>query len=276
MTSTGASASGETSAGSERSADSSHPSLRHPSIRAGWSIFATRPIAFVVTLIVWVVLVVVSFGILALPVIAAFYHAARHSERECFFIDLERVGGMLADLGRGLRRYFFQSYVIGILGLAAAIALLAVPVLLVDHPSAGMALLIELLFLSAFFWSGATLIHAYPCLIETGSAGKALGHAWREGRRRPPYPILAASALGIAGDSEAQTVLGLAEQEGLGAQAVARSVVLLLLFAVLYTAVLLGGGTIIARTWGEAAVVPWIAAGIVALLIILRRFAPWG
>lgn len=297
----------------------SRAELPSPSIRAGWLIFATRPVALVVTLIVCVVLVLVSFGTLAFPVIAAFYHTTRQSKRERYFIDLERVVGMLAGLGRGMRRHFFQSYVIGILGLAAAIALLVVPVLLVDHPSASMALLIELLFLPAFFWSGATLLHAYPCLIETGSAGQALAHAWREGRRRPlralgvgflvffpipgalfhllmvfSYPILAASSLGVAGDSAPITLRGLVTGEGQAERAdlageeevsggpeegplgpaLVRSIVLLILFAVLYTAVLLGGGTIIARTWGEAAVVPWTAAGIIALLIILRRFAP--
>ena len=47
-------------------------------------------------------------------------------------------------------------------------------------------------------------------------------------------------------------------------------------FAVGYTAFLLGGLTIVARRWGEAAVGPWIAFGVVLLVLLLRRFRPPG
>lgn len=307
------------------------------SLRTGWTIFATRPISMVATVILAVCLFVVSLGILAFPLIPAFYFAVRESRGERFFIDLERVLETMGNLFRGIRRHFFASFVVGILGLLMATGLLVTPTLVMREGAPAYLLGLQILLLPAFFWGGAVLLHAYPRLTEGNGGFAALRYALSEGRRKPlsaflvgflvlfpvtgalfhllmvfSYPILVGAALGRMPDSDELAIPGpdlsgkrpklfaptmaLALVAGciggyqifggvgiitwlglwlsfLIAAAMSTVGVAVGLFGIALgtTTAILGGGTIIARQWGETYVVPWVALCIVVLIVFLRR-----
>ena len=313
--------------------------LARPSLRLGWAIFASRPISLVAALIVAVVLLVTSFGLLAPPILAGYYHAVRASRRERFLIDLERVLGAVGELFRGIGRHFGRSYLLALGGLLVPLALMLAPAVLLElrgPGAAGWAIALQVLFLPAFAVAGATLLHAVPALVSTDAGTLAAArHALAAARRRPwpslavgflflfpipgvlihllmvfSYPLLAASAVAATGDESqvvipprtprrafavtmalalvAGAVLGYRFGGGVGVvfwlglwvcfliMSLMASWALaarLLGFALGYAAFILGGGAIVARIWGDAALGPWTALCIAGLVVALRLLA---
>lgn len=140
---------------------------------------ARRPVSLVVALLVAVVAAVVSFMLLLFPLIAGYYYAVRESGREEFFIDLPNVLRTLGLLWVGVRTYFLQSYVLGILGLLGPALLFVAPVLpleLYGKEAASLSLGLQVLYVPASFLFGGVLIFGYPELLVTGSAVQALRH----------------------------------------------------------------------------------------------------
>lgn len=313
--------------------------LPSPSLTTGWAIFASRPISMVANVIFAVCLFVVSLGILALPLIPAFYFAVRNSKRERFFIDLERVLGSMGNLLGGIKKYFFPSFVVGVFGLLVAVGLLVAPVLALREGTTAFAFGLQVLFIPAFFWGGAVLLYGYPCLLRTNRGYRSLQYAFSEGRRRPlltvlagflvlfpitgavfhllmvfSYPVFVAAAVGEASDS-ASLAPGPEQERGakprlffpvmivvlivgsvLGSQfmgavgavtwiglcmsfllAVGLSnvgvAVRLFGIAVGGTVVILGGGTVVGRLWGDRYIMPWVVLCILLLILGLRRIS---
>jgi hypothetical protein len=291
----------------------------------------------VATVIFAVCLFVVSLGILAFPLVPAFYYAVRNSQSERFFIDLERVLESMGNLLSGIRRHFFSSFVVGISGLLVAVGLLIAPVLALREETAALALGLQVLLIPAFFWGGAVLLFAYPCLLRTNGGFRSLRYALTEGRKRPflsllvgflilfpvsgaffhllmvfSYPIFVAAALGEASDSAQlatrkkqevgattgwfRSVMALALILGgilgywlMGGVGVVTWLALWVSFliavglgtlgmavrlfglAIGSTVAILGGGTVIARRWGETYVMPWVVLCIVILVVGLKK-----
>jgi hypothetical protein len=324
----------------------SETSLPAPSLHVGWRIFATRPVSLVLTLVLAVVVGVLSFGLLVLPAVAAYYHAVRRSRREGFFIDLEAVVALAGHFLRGLVRLFLRGWIVGIFGLLLPVALLLLPALALDRQASAAPILAMgslLLFVPAFFWAGSVLLHGYPALAADATAFASLRHALSAGRGRPlqatavgflvlfpvtgalfhllmvfSYPILVAAAVATTSDEERielQAPARVSRRPGwafwcvmllaLLAGAVAGGrylggigvvfwlglwIALLLLtvtmgatrgaaifgLAVGFTAVVLGGGSFIARRWGEALLVPWTLGAIIILVLLLSLFVRGG
>jgi hypothetical protein len=161
--------------------------LAEPRFRKGLEIFESRPLSLVAALIVAVVVCVVSFLLLFFPVIAAYFYAVRQSRREEYFIDLENVLRTSALIFAGIKRYFIQSYVLGILGLLPALALLLAPILpleLAGEEGQTMSLVLQILFLPAFFLMGSLVLYGYPYLIATNSAVGSIRYAVSKGKSK--------------------------------------------------------------------------------------------
>jgi hypothetical protein len=161
--------------------------LPQPNLRKGLEIFATRPLSLVASLILAVVISVVTFLLLTFPVIAGYYYAVRQSMREEYFIDLNNVFRTNSLVFSGIKRYFVQSYILGITGLIPAVGLLLVP--LVPFEIGGeqwkwLSLILQILFLPAFFLAGAVVLYGYPCLIATNNAIGSLRYAISAGKAK--------------------------------------------------------------------------------------------
>jgi hypothetical protein len=244
-----------------------------PSLHKGWHIFASRPISLVVALIFAVVICVISFFLLTFPVIAGYYYAVSQSKREEFFIDLGNVFRTTFLVLSGVRKYFFQSYVLGLFGLVPPIVLLLIPVLAVEQGSS-LSIVLQVLWLPALFLAGAVVLFGYPYLLATNQGFGALGHAVSMGKAKPvlvfgvgvlilfpipgaifhllmvfSYPILAASAVASTADAT-ERLLEIFEREerkkrGLG-------------FYVVVLAIVFGGCYFFEQLWGGPGILFWL------------------
>jgi hypothetical protein len=172
------------------------PPLKEPKLRRGLEIFASRPISLVVALIAAVVVFMVSFMLLLFPAIAAYFYAVRHSRREEYLIDLENVFRTNGLFFKGIGTYFIQGYIMGILGILPALALLLIPILpleLYNAEGRNLSLILQILFFPAFFLMGSVVLYGYPCLIATNSAIRSLGYAVSKGKSK----LLKVMALGL-------------------------------------------------------------------------------
>ena len=154
--------------------------IPNPNLNAGWQIFVSRSLSLITTFIIAVVLCVISFFLLTFPVIAGYYYAVRHSRREEYFIDLVNISRTASLLFRGISRYFFQSYIYGIIGLLPVVILYFLPVLpVLISPEKGLilSLVLQFLWIPAFLLGGAVIFYGYPYLIVTNSAVASFQYA---------------------------------------------------------------------------------------------------
>ena len=103
--------------------------LGHPDWRRGLETFATRPLSLVAALILALLICLASLMLLIFPVITGYYYAVRQSKKEEYFIDLYNIFRTTSLVFGGIRRYFVQSYILGLTTLLPATALYAAPVL---------------------------------------------------------------------------------------------------------------------------------------------------
>jgi hypothetical protein len=163
------------------------PYLPEPNLRRGLHIFASRPFSLVAALILVIVISLGTFMVLTFPTIAAYFYAVRQSRREEYFIDLNSVVRTCGLVFRGIKRYFLQSYLLGIVGLLPPVALLLVP--LVPLRPLGpdgriLSLILQVLYIPAFFLAGAVVLYGYPALITTNHAIGSFRRAIVSGRTR--------------------------------------------------------------------------------------------
>jgi len=161
--------------------------LPPPSLQTGWQIFVSRSLSLIAALIMAVILCVISFLLLAFPVIAGYYYAVRHSRREEYFIDLANISKTTALLFRGIGRYFVQSYVFGIIGLLPVAVLFIGPVLpAIVSPEKGLtlSLILQIVWIPAFFLAGAVIFYGYPHLIATNSGMASFRYALSMGKAK--------------------------------------------------------------------------------------------
>ena len=162
--------------------------LPPPSLQIGLQIFITRSLSLIAAFIMAVVLCVISFFLLTLPVITGYYYAVRHSRREEYFIDMVNISRTTALLFQGIRRYFFQSYVFGIIGLLPVAVLFIAPVLpAIISPEKGLtlSLILQILWIPTFFLAGAVIFYGYPHLIATNSGMASFRYALTMGKAKP-------------------------------------------------------------------------------------------
>ena len=258
-----------------------------PSLRRGWTIFASRPLSLVVVLIAAVAISVVSFLLLTFPVIAAYYYAVRQSRREEYFIDLNAVAGTVLHFFVGIGKHFWKSYWLGVVGLLVPGGLLVLPAVVLEvagQRSLPFSLILMVLWLPAFFLTGAAVLYGYPYLVSA-QKGSALGYALSRGKARPfsvvalgflllfpipgfifhllmvfSYPILVSSSLGIAED------MGIQERGIAGAQEVTlgRLGIALALAAVMF-------GLIFLLAWVWSGVGFFVGIALSFLLAFLAR-----
>lgn len=160
-------------------------SIAQPNLRKGWEIFATRPLSLVAALIMALVIFLMSFMLLTFPVIAGYYHAVRQSKREEYFIDLNNIFRTTFLVLKGVRKYFVQSYILGFLGLLPIAILYFAPVLpmiIANERGISISLILQILWLPAFFLAGAILFHGYPHLIATNTAIGSIRYALSVGK----------------------------------------------------------------------------------------------
>lgn len=163
-----------------------------PSLSKGMQIFATRSLSLVVAFIMAVVICVISFFLLSFPVIAGYYYAVRYSRRERYFIDMENIMRTTFLVLRGIRVYFIQSYVFGLLGLLPIALLFFSPLLpwiLAGEQGMYWSLFLQLLWIPAFFLTGIMVFHGYPHLIATNKGIGSLRYALAMGRSKP-FPAI--------------------------------------------------------------------------------------
>ncbi len=135
-----------------------------------------------------VVLCVISFFLLTFPVITGYYFAVRHSRREEYFIDVVNIFRTTSLLFKGIGRYFFQSYVFGIIGLLPVAALFFTPVLpAIISPEKGLtlSLILQILWIPTFFLAGNVIFYGYPHLIATNSGIASFRYALSMGKAKP-------------------------------------------------------------------------------------------
>jgi hypothetical protein len=87
-----------------------------PNLGQGLHTFASRPGSLVAALILVIVISPVTFMVLAFPASTAYFYAVRQSRREECAIDLNNLLRTCGLVFRGIRRYFLQSYLMGIVG----------------------------------------------------------------------------------------------------------------------------------------------------------------
>ncbi len=172
----------------------SQEGITQPNWRTGLEIFITRPLSLVAVLILAVILCVISWMLLLLPAIAAYYFAVKHSRKEEYFIDLNSIFRTAGLFLRGIPKYFIQSYILGLTGLLPAVILFYIPVvpLMVaeDQTWAYYAsLALSVLWIPALFLAGVTVFNGYPRLIVTNSGIDAIRYAISEGKTKPPLAL---------------------------------------------------------------------------------------
>ena len=189
----------------------------------------SRPLSLVTALILAVLICLASFMLLTFPVIAGYYYAVRQSKREEYFIDLYNIFRTAFLVLGGIRKYFVQSYILGLTCLLPAAALYVAPVL--PMATAGergiyASLSLMLLWLPSFFLAGVTVFNGYPRLIATNDGIGSVRYAVSAGRAKPllalargfmllyplpgwilhwlmvfSYPLLTVWAIGAAADT---------------------------------------------------------------------------
>jgi hypothetical protein len=156
-----------------------------PDLRRGFAIFTSRPLSLITALILAIVLCIISFLLLTFPVIAGYYYAVRHSKREEYFIDLNNIFRTAFFIFTGIKRFFIQSYILGIIGILLAIILLVIPLLplqVAGEQGKFLSIVLQILWLPAFFLYGGVVLYDYPHLISTNNAIGSLRYALSEGK----------------------------------------------------------------------------------------------
>lgn len=162
--------------------------LPPPSLQTGWQIFVSRSLSLIAAFIMAVILCVISFFLLTFPVITGYYYAVRHSRREEYFIDMVNISRTTALLFRGIGKYFFQSYIFGIIGLLPVVVLFIAPVLpAIISPEKGLtlSLILQILWIPTFFLAGAVIFYGYPHLVATNSGIASFRYALSMGKANP-------------------------------------------------------------------------------------------
>jgi hypothetical protein len=162
--------------------------LPGPNLGKGWEIFLTRSLSLISALIIAVAICVVSFFLLTFPVIAGYYYAVRYSRGERYFIDIENIMRTIFLVFRGIRIYFIQSYVFGFLGLLPIAILFFSPLLpwmLTGDQGMFLGLVLQILWIPAFFLTGIIVFHGYPHLIAANSGIGSLRYAFAMGKAKP-------------------------------------------------------------------------------------------
>ena len=166
--------------------------LAQPNLSKGLEIFATRSLSLVLAFIIAVVVCVISFFLLTFPVIAGYYYSIRYSRRERYFIDIENIMRTAFLVFRGIRIYFIQSYVFGLLGFLPIAILFFSPLLpwiLAGDQGMHLGLILQILWIPAFFLTGIMVFHGYPHLIATNDGRESLRYAFAMGKARP-FPAI--------------------------------------------------------------------------------------
>ncbi len=161
--------------------------LAQPNLRRGWEIFATRPLSLVAALILAIVICLMSFMLLTFPAIVGYYYAVRQSRREEYFIDLVNIMRTMYLVFSGMRRYLVQSYLLGFLGLFPIVILYFAPILpmiIANERGIYISLILQILWLPAFFLAGAIVFYGYPHLLASNNAIGSLRYALFAGKKR--------------------------------------------------------------------------------------------
>jgi hypothetical protein len=189
--------------------------------------------------------------------------------------------------GRSIRRYFWKSYWLGLVGLLVPVALLISPAVLWEvkgEPLLYPGLALAILWLPAFFLAGAIVLYGYPYLVAEPD-GSAVRYALSSAKTRPlltagigflllfpipgfvfhllmvfSYPILVASSLGIAAD------MGTPEARVRGAQEVTLGK---LGFALALAAVMFGITFLLAWLWSGVGL--FVGLAVSFFLVLLAR-----
>jgi hypothetical protein len=241
-----------------------------PSLSRGWDIFASRPLSLIVALILVIVVSVISFMLLFFPAVAGYYYAVSQSRREEYFIDLNNVFRTSFLVFRGIGRYLLSSYVLGLVGLLPAMFLYVCPILpyvLQGDEGLVAGIFLQILWIPAFFLTGAVVFYGFPHLIESNSGIASFGNALSAGKARPlntfgrgflllsplpgalvhffmvfSYPILVAWAVATTGDTEEiKREISVAGRASLG-KLLFGLVLAAVMFGVIYVSVLILGG----------------------------------
>jgi hypothetical protein len=162
--------------------------LTRPDWRTGLGIFGSRALSLVAALILAICISLGSFMLLALPAIAGYYYAVRHSKAERYFIDFPTIVRTAGLVVAGMAKCFGGSYVVGLTLLVPAWALLLAPVLtwsLLSDESMYAGLPLMVLWLPSFFLMGVALFNAYPYLVATNDSIGAVRYAVTTARREP-------------------------------------------------------------------------------------------
>ena len=262
--------------------------LKQPDWQTGFNVFGSRAFSLIAAFILAVIMCIASFMLLTFPVITGYYYAVRHSRREEFFIDLPNIVRTVFLVLEGIGRFFFQSYVVGLLGLLPAIILFLTPVLpwsiLESEAWMYASIPLMILWLPAFFLMGVTVFNAYPYLIATNDGIGAMRQAFSAGRDKPlialargsmlllplpgwlihflmvfSYPIITAWAVAETEDApHVQRVAGLWE-------GVASGLVL--------AAAMLGACYLFVGLWETAGFIVWLVFCFIAVMLWARRYS---
>ena len=157
-------------------------------LKAGFLVFATRPVSMVATLVLAVAASVISLGLLFFPAIAGFYLAVRESRREEFFIDLENVVRTVGIFFKGMQAFALGAWVLGLFGIVVSIVLLVIPVIpSIEETPAGyeLGLRLSFLFIPAFWLMGSVLIHGFPNLVRGAGGWRSITTSLKHGVRTP-------------------------------------------------------------------------------------------
>jgi len=266
------------------------PHLPEPNLRQGLHIFASRPFSLVAALILVIVIFLGTFMVLVFPAIAAYFYAVRQSRREEYFIDLNNIVRTCGLVFGGIKRYFLQSYLLGIVGLLLPVALLLaplVPLKMMGSEGKTLSLVLQVLYIPAFFLAGAVVLYGYPDLIATNDAIRSLRRAIASGRAKLwkvlalgfvllcplpgfvvhllmvlSYPFIAAWAVSATADpTEIWSEPGVKERQKVPGMLVAFTLV----------AIAAIGGYLLFRLWGGPGLVAAIGLCLAFLLAAVLR-----
>ncbi|MFC1895955.1 hypothetical protein ACFL0Q_04770 [Thermodesulfobacteriota bacterium] len=219
--------------------------IQNPSLKTGLEIYISRAISMVSTLIIAIVIFIISFMLLIFPLITSFYFAVSQSKREEYLIDLNNVLRTISFFFKGIKHYFFHSYILGFLGLIPPIILILLPVFILEYGGKDylmLCLTLQIMWLPAFFLFGSVLLYGYPFLLVSNSGFQSFRYAISKGKSHKllvvaigfiilfpipgilfhllmvfSYPILAACAVSRTADTDA-ILVKLPERERLEKQ----------------------------------------------------------
>jgi hypothetical protein len=247
----------------------------------------------VAALILAVILCVVSFTLLLFPAIAGYYYAVWQSKREEYFIDLNNIFRTTFLVFSGIRRFFVQSYLFGIIGLLPAALLFLAPILpwivTGEETYTWIHLILQILWLPSFFLAGAVVLYGYPCLINTNSAIGSFRHALSIGKARPfktlvlgflllfpipgfvfhllvviTYPLLVSWALSGTFD-HSERLIRITEKE--------KPVLPEWLFYIFMVMIFAAGCYLFYKVWGGVGIVGWL--GLCLTFYLTRILSTW-